>query len=132
MGGPLLVTTEGDDAAPSDRPGRRRKRIARDVTRRGLFVEPSANQDPRLARSGVAPSTHPGLGWVGEGASPNGMKIDPLELTAIVATLSGRAAREIDPAEPPLVRFRGTSDLEVDGTQRGVWMPSENGVFHGR
>lgn len=127
-GGPLLVTTQGDDVAPADRPGRRRKRIARDVTRRGLFVEPSATQNPRSGLRGAAPSTHPGLGWVGEGSSPTGIKIDPLELTAIIATLSGRAASEIDPAEPPLVRFRGSSDLEVDGTQQGVWIVSENGV----
>ncbi len=37
------------------------------------------------------------------------------------------AAGEVDLSEPPLLRFRGSSDLQVDGTQRGVWVLGENG-----
>ncbi len=125
--GPLLVTVRGDDTAPTDRPGRRRARIARDVTRRGLYLErnSAAAVDPGAPRHG--PSVHPGLGWVGEGTSPPGVHIDPMALSVIVATLSGATADQVDTEEPPLVRFRGSSDLEVDGTDRGVWLMGENG-----
>ncbi|QDV07744.1 hypothetical protein Poly30_32750 [Planctomycetes bacterium Poly30] len=118
--GPLLVT-DGDGAvAPIDRPGRRRNRIARDVTRRGLFVEPRVPGAPFGKASR-------GVSWVGEGASPAGVRVDPLELTAIAATLSGKDSTVIDPTETPLVRFRGSSDLEVDGTERGVWVAGAAG-----
>jgi hypothetical protein len=126
--GPLLVTVEGDDTAPTDRPGRRRRRIARDVTRRGLYVDrdSAAAVDPGTGRAGAP--RHPGLGWVGEGTSPPGVHIDPIALTTVVATLPNSQSPDVETDEAPLVRFHGSSDLEVDGTERGVWIVGDNGL----
>ena len=128
--GPLLVTEKDDEAVPTGPPGppeQRRSRIARDVTRRGLYVERGAAPIVGASPGQSVSPVHPGLGWVGEGTSPSGVHIDPFALTVVVATLPGSAMEGLGKAEPPLLRFSGSSDLEVDGTERGVWMMGENG-----
>ncbi len=72
------------------------------------------------------------FGWVGEGAPPAQRRFDPFALSAIVAVAppSTSAGGESDTplAGAPLVRWTGSSVIEVDGSSEGVWLAGANGV----
>ena len=127
--GPLILTGAADPAAEDvlQKSTGKNSRIARNVTRRGLYVERGAGYGIGARPNATGAPVHEGLGWVGEGASPAGVHIDPFALTSIIATLPGSVADAGTLDEPPLARFRGSSDLDVDGTERGVWLMGENG-----
>ncbi|MEM9802863.1 MAG: hypothetical protein AAGA20_21235 [Planctomycetota bacterium] len=114
----LLPPDPPDDAnAPVASIDKSLDRVARGVVRPVVSLPA-----PRPATS---LGDHGEFGWVGEGVAPAGRRFDPFDAAAIVAIPPPLAPDGAPASTDSLVRWTGSSELDVDASSRGVRVEGE-------